>query len=342
MEMRSNDNGSASKKIKEGTNEIEGNKKYHYLVTGEDLLNMKADKVPYLWEPFWKRYSLIGLAGSSDIGKSSFLRQLAISIVLKEESFLGHSLNVEHGRVIYFSTEDSKYTINEILKKQHSNLDPSRLKDLCYIFNADDPLKVIEEQLNAAPTDLVIIDCFLDVFNGVINDAGSVRRYLDHFSRMAEKYKCTFIFLTHNGKRTEVNGPNKNNIIGSQAFEAKMRTVMELRKTDDGKRQLYFTKGNSLPDHLKKKCLELEFDDHQQFTFLGQKEVAKIGGDSSRKFKDEEISKIMKEVTKLKKDGLSLDKILEKLSELDLEHIPSKGTLHKWISELGDGDCSVK
>lgn len=38
MEMRSNDNGSASKKIKEGTNEIEGNKKYHYLVTGEDLL----------------------------------------------------------------------------------------------------------------------------------------------------------------------------------------------------------------------------------------------------------------------------------------------------------------
>ncbi|MBK6979076.1 MAG: AAA family ATPase [Cytophagaceae bacterium] len=201
----------------------------------------------------YKHSGLVALVGSSDVGKSSFLRQLAVSIALKKTDFIGSKLNVRYGRVIYLTTEDSQVTIKNLLKKQLPVTDPKELTGLCYIFNSDNPLKAIEEQLNVDKTDLVIIDCFADIFEGQMNDISSVRKYLNKFDKLGLEHECAFIFLHHNGKRTELS-TDSNNIIGSQGFEAKMRMVMEIRKNGNGNnRQLYFTKGNYLPEDKKKK-----------------------------------------------------------------------------------------
>lgn len=307
-------------------------KKYAYLFTATELINMKQDDIPYLWKPFLISQGLAALVGSSDVGKTSFLRQLAIHIVLKKTDFLGHELNVRHGRVIYFSTEDNQVSVNALLKKQiDKSINPADLKGLCYIFNSDNPLKVIEEQLKAEKTDLVIIDAYSDIFEGSTNDIGHVRRFLNKYEKLAQENDCAIIFLHHTGKRTELGNPSKNNIIGSQGFEAKMRIVWDLRKQNDSPyRYLQITKGNYLPEKLKSKSMELLFNDKQEFEFKGQY-LEKGNPFKKSKFSEEEKMAIMVEVEKLLESGSSYDQILLELSKREIEI--SKGTLSNWINE---------
>src|SRR4051812_12742349 len=56
-------------------------------ITGTDLLLRKNEVMEHLLEPILQRVGLACLAGSSDTGKSSILRQLAIAIVTGEATF---------------------------------------------------------------------------------------------------------------------------------------------------------------------------------------------------------------------------------------------------------------
>jgi RecA-family ATPase len=312
-------------------------KKYPYLITATEILAMKEIDIPYLWKPFLNSQGLAALVGSSDVGKSSFLRQLAINVVLKKPDFLGHELNVRYGRVIYFTTEDNKNSVNALLKKQiDKSINPDDLNGLCYIFNVENPFKVIEEQLKAEKTDLVIIDAYSDVFEGNSNEMTATRKFLNRYDKLAQDYDCSIVFLHHTGKRTELGTPSKNNIIGSQGFEAKMRVVMDLRKQEgNSNRFLQITKGNYLPESKKSKAMELLFNDKQEFEFTGQY-VDKNNLLSKPKFAEDEKATIMKEAEKMFNNGLSYDKILIELRKSGIEKVPAKGTLSNWFNEKKD------
>lgn len=336
-------------KMKKMINDIESNnlvmvkKKFPYLFTATELLNMKQDEIPYLWKPFLIRQGLVALVGSSDVGKTSFLRQLAISIVLKNTEFLGHELKVRYGRVIYFSTEDNQVSVNALLKKQiDKSVNPADLKGLCYIFNADNPLKVIEEQIKAEKTDLVIIDAYSDIFEGNSNDLGNVRRFLNKYEKLAQENDCAIVFLHHTGKRTELGNPSKNNIIGSQGFEAKMRAVWDLRKQEGNPNRFFqVTKGNYLPESKKTKSMELVFNNKQEFEFNGQY-VDRNNSFNKAKFTDDEKAAIMVEVEKMLDSEFSYNKILSELKKMEFENIPSIGTLSNWINEKKSIHSDVK
>lgn len=309
-------------------------KQFPYLYTGTELLNMQPNSIQFLWEPYIEKQGLVALAGSSDVGKSSFLRQLAIAIVLKKTSFLGNQLNVKHGRVIYFSTEDSLVSINRILRKQLPNAKPNDLEGLSYIFDAESPIRVIEEQLSHKNADAVIIDCFADVFDGQMNDGTSVRKFLKPYKALSTRFDCAFIFLHHTGKRTELISANKNNLVGSQSFEAKMRMVMELRKSSNSpSRFLWITKGNYVADSMKNEAMELHFDANQEFTFVGNKKLPSIDPTNARKFTEEDKANILKILDQPEFKNLSLDKKLERLKTLDIIKPPSKGTLNNWMKK---------
>ena len=309
---------------------------YPYLKTGSTLLTMPPDETPNLWHPFLNRQSLTALTGGSDLGKSTFLHQLASSIVLKKKEFLGHPLNVRYGRVIYFMTEDNEQAVSTLLQKQQPMLSPGLLSGLCYIFETANPLKVIEEQLKQAKTDAVIIDCFSDIFNGNSNDIVSVRNWLESYKRLSHKYDTQIIFLHHVGKRTENGLPSKNNVIGSQGFEGKMRLVMEMRKEKEHTRNLWFTKGNYLSEEIKKHALQLEFDDRQTFKYIGK---AILSNQSNNKFESSKGS-MLKTIKDFQSKKLTRDKMVIELKKLFGEDAPSKGTLHKWIKELDAGQST--
>jgi RecA-family ATPase len=73
------------------------------LISATELLNSKITEMPSLWGQFIPKGELCALTGGSDTGKSTFLRQLAFSVALKQKEFIGFPLNAEHGKVIYVS-----------------------------------------------------------------------------------------------------------------------------------------------------------------------------------------------------------------------------------------------
>ena len=89
------------------------------------------------------------------------------------------------------------------------------------------------------------------------------------------------------GKRTESLAPSKNNILGSQGFEGKMRTVIELRSDPNslGMRHLSILKGNYFDEEHKSMSYDLVFED-REFSATGNRTALTELSSSSSKTKD--------------------------------------------------------
>lgn len=277
-------------------------------ITGEDLLNRKTESIPCLVEPFLQRTGLACLAGSSDTGKSMFLRQLAIAVAAGMSYFLGWVLNLIHRSAIIVQTEDDQTAISFLLTRQAEGMAPERLKSLRFIFDLENLIKELDARLTDAPADLVVIDCFSDAFGGDLKDTQKIRLYLNQYQQLAEKHQCLFLFLHHTGKRTENFEPSKNNLLSGQGFEAKMRLVIELRAdpTRADQRHLCIVKGNYLAAEHKRESYVLSFDP-ENFTFSETDERTPFEM-LSKKTDDEGRAKY-EQARSLKDGGMTLDKI---------------------------------
>jgi hypothetical protein len=231
-------------------------------ITGESLLRADVKELPCLVNPFLQQTGLACLAGSSDTGKSSLLRQLAIAVATGEESVMGFELKVKHKAAIYVSTEDDELAVAMLLQKQAFHFPPESLRKLRFIFDSEDLINKLDQMLTDQPADLVIVDCFADIYGADLKDSQRIRACLENYKRIAMKHKCLVLFLHHTSKRTEEGAPSKNNLLSGQGFEAKMRLVIELRRDpiNPSQRHLCIVKGNYLPDHYKKESFVLQFD----------------------------------------------------------------------------------
>jgi RecA-family ATPase len=240
-----------------------------------ELLNRKVEEIPCLLEPIIPKVGVCAIAGSSDTGKSSFLRQFAIYTVLGIEQFVGFKLNSIHRRAIYVSTEDDDNAISFLLNKANLTLNrtPDQYQGLQFIFETENLLEKLHSILESQKVDVIIIDCFTDLYGKSMNDTNQVRTFLNDYSQLAQLHKCVIIFLHHTGKRTDELAPSKHNLLGSQGFEAKMRLVIEL-KTDPfeaDKRHLCIVKGNYLAKDYKTESFVLRFDENLLFTHSGER-----------------------------------------------------------------------
>lgn len=250
----------AIKEIEEKV-QFEYGKEYY---TASELLERNIESVPTLLDPLFQKVGVAGIAGSSDTGKSSFLRQLAVAVSLGDDNFLGWKLNTTHKKAIYISTEDGDEATSALLHKNNTyrKLKPIDYNGLTFIFNTTDLLKKVELMLEKTRVDLIVIDTFTDIYGRSMNDANQIRFFLDSFSQLAQKYRCLFIFLHHTGKRSEDLAPSKNNILGSQGFESKMRLVIELKNdfNEPNKKHLCIVKANYLPKDYKTESYVLNFN----------------------------------------------------------------------------------
>ncbi len=281
-------------------------------VSGEVLLNRKIESIPCVIEPIFQMVGLACIAGSSDAGKSSFLRYLCMCIVAGLESFIGFPIQSKHRRAIYVSTEDDENAINFLINKQNTDMgiEPSTLKDLVFVFETDNLLDKLDRMMTEKPVDLVCIDAFSDLYGGGMNDNNQVRNFLNDYSQLAQKHQCLIIFLHHCGKRTEDNKPSKNNLIGSQGFEAKMRIVMELRndKVEVGMRHLCILKGNYLPQDAKNESFKLRFTENMVYENTGER----IPFENLKRSDDGEKEKYVK-AKELKEKGLIYEEIAKEI-----------------------------
>ena len=256
-------------KTKHETDEVKG------AYTATELLLRNNQTLPCLVDPIIPKNGVVSLAGGSDTGKSSFLRNLTIQVVTGSEEFLGWKLNTIHKRAIYVTTEDDDVAISYLLLKANKSigLSPENFQRLTFIFDTQNLIEKLDSMLSNNKSDLIIIDTFTDLYGKNMNETNQIRTFLNEYSQLAQKHKCLIIFLHHTGKRTEELEPSKNNLLGSQGFEAKMRTVFELRldPLDANKRHLCIVKANYLPREYKTESFVLLFDEYLLFTMTDER-----------------------------------------------------------------------
>jgi len=297
--------------VKPKINHLDINKPKVY--SGTELLDNEIFEMPTLLEPIFPKVGLIALAGSSDTGKSAFLRQFAIHISCGHESFLGFKIKAKHHSSIILSSEDDELAISYLLNKQNRQLtipnkDFNRLR---YIFDTSNPVETLDSELSNNPADAVAIDAFTDLYGGELNQSNKVRSFLNDFGNLAKNHSCLFIFLHHTGKGKDKLEPSKHNLLGSQGFEAKMRLVMELRKDiyEPDIRHLCVLKGNYLPEEYKNHSYKLKFNEHMLFHNLYQRvpfeDLVKFES-NDRSIKKEQNIKMAKE---LKDKGFNQNQI---------------------------------
>lgn len=247
----------------------------HVAHASEMMIVESKDEMTLL-DPILPRSGVVALVGSSDSGKSSLLRGLAMAIVRGDEEYIGFKLNARYHHAMYISTEDDQQSLGSLMRRQiayASKEEAQRYDNLHFIFDTDNLLSTVELGLKSYTPDVVIVDAFADLYTGPMNENNRVRSFIQEFAQLAAKYDTLFIFLHHTGKRTEVLAPSKHNAIGSQGFEAKMRLMMELRPDPERHdiRHLCIVKGNYLPQEYKHDSFELRFTDALNFEATGER-----------------------------------------------------------------------
>jgi len=260
-------------------------------ITANDLLGMDIKDVPKLWDPFISQVGLSGLVGSSDCGKSTILRQFAISIVLREKEFLGFPLNVTHGRAIYLSTEDNPYSTAPSIGKQLGFKQQEQLDNLKFLFiSSNNYHDLLKEELKKAPADLIVIDSFADLFQGDFNRLTDVRSALNPLVGIANEFETAVVILHHTVKNSEFSEPNKNKVNGSQALEAKARSIIELRSSNSGdEKYLSLLKGNYIGQEFKKQSFALDFDESTLLFKNSGKTIEKTQLGNSKKYGNPDV-----------------------------------------------------
>lgn len=234
------------------------------VITLCDLLKGEYEKLPMMFGNMIPRTGLMAVTGTSEAGKSLFLRQMALSICA-DKSFLGWRNLAYRGKAIYITTEDGEELTRYNFNKQVSgfSISEQQQNNLRIVICPYNVVKEIRRLLTEDEADMVVIDAFGDILDGKDEKSSSdVRKILNEFSRISEEFKCLIVFLHHIGKKTEYNAPSKNSIIGSQSFEAKMRLILEIRQDNEENdiRHLCVTKCNYLPQEEKSLAYDMVLD----------------------------------------------------------------------------------
>lgn len=292
-------------------------------ITAKTLLEMDIKEVPWLIEGLIPRYGVVAIAGSSDLGKSAFLRQMATEITEGKESFLGFKIHQTFYSCLYLSSEDDPYAMSYLLNKQRTEeTGSSNAESLRFVFETDNVLARLESSIQANPVDCIFIDAFTDLYQGEMNASNKIRGFINQFRDLALKYECVVIFLHHTGKRTDDSPPSKANLLGSQGFEGKMRTVIELRKDKDepGIRHLCIVKGNYIHADQKESSYVLRFEENMTFSALNQRvpfsQLTRSSFNEGNRLMEKELAKkyhaqgfsIREIVVMLQADGINVGK----------------------------------
>ncbi len=311
------------------------------VLKASELLAYKSKSVPYLWEGLIPKYGISFLTGASDCNKSTFLRQLALSIANGDDEFLGIPLNTHHRKVIMVITEDLAVNVAALLNRQMEMFsDHALLDNIRFVFPQSNVVAKVKELLKQENVDCVIIDTWTDIFTGDLNASNSVRASLHPFNDMVRKYGCSVLALHHEKKGSEEKKSSKDNMLGSMGIQAYARVVLQMKRENgnSNKRLLTAVKGNYVSDSFKDISLVLELDE-KTMTLSSNSEIISSNGvkGSARHYSDEQKQLYERNIIQYKEEGLTQDAIVEKL-KLDFptwKKTPSKGEVNKVIYQYG-------
>lgn len=309
------------------------------IVSARYLLENDIIEIPMLWGHLLQKCGIAVLSGSSDTGKSTLLRQLAIAIITKQEKFLGLPLRPQHHRIIYISTEDDEESLSPRIKREHKK--DSAVVDydnLTFIIDGEDPFEIAKNEFKKKPADCIIIDTWGDYAEGDLNSANNVRTPLKALRSFALTNKCLFIISHHNRKSASDNDISKKNLLGSQSLEAKARVVLMLTIDNDDPtlRKLSVAKGNYIPYDLKQRSIVIRTNEDFLFEYLSviENPISKSKETDKRRDENSEAVKT------LLKQGKKPTEIIAEIHSM-VKNPFKKSAIRKIIQEITDKSTST-
>lgn len=213
-----------------------------------ELLDEPDAEQPYLIEGLIPRGEFIGVVGKSGVSKSTFCRQLCLSIATKQPVFCGIKLNTIHERSLYVFSEDGLAWLRRYLRRNTKGIPHIRdqLKNMNVVNmnefeNGEALLSWCREEQKRQSYDLIVLDSFsdlLNLFGAKLNDNSDVRVVI----RKLEFLKfdsCTVIFNHHVSDKASSIGSFQ----GATAFRQIVRTQLEI--SAQGDQRIISTEKNS-------------------------------------------------------------------------------------------------
>jgi len=240
------------------------------IYTVSELMALGDITPKYLLEPILPQIGCAVLVGKPDTGKSQFARQFCIQITLEDDCFLGFKLNPVTSKALYVATEDDLDSIKFLASRQFGGIGKDYNDNLKFIFADTLDQKEIRNTLEAEMTkeqvDLVVVDSFGDIFNGIdSNNNMAMRNTVKSFDILAKKYDCLILFIHHINKKGYGASPSQHHIQGGSGLAQKVRSAIQLSEGDGQIRHLTVVKGNYCPKKFKSNSIELVFSEE---TFL--------------------------------------------------------------------------
>jgi RecA-family ATPase len=232
--------------------------------TAKELLDDTSLTMEYIINPLIPKSIVGAIAGKPGCGKSLLARQLCLSIVKGDNHFLGFPLQASNKRAIYVSTEEGAEALRDWLQKQEFNNEEQK-DNLAFLVDdgdgAEKMLTEIREKLKEKPVDLIVIDAFGDIFEGVDgNNNMAMRKALKPFTSLASEFKVALLFIHHTNKSGYDMSPTQAQIQGGSGFVQKVRYALILAEKN-GVKMLSLVKHNYASAALKKDAIRLELDE---------------------------------------------------------------------------------
>lgn len=213
-----------------------------------ELLNEPDIKVPFLWGEIFPRGEFVGIVGKSGVNKSTFCRQLCLSIASRQNTFLTYDLTPSYGRALYCYSEENENWIRTYMRRncngmhhRQSDLENMTLVNMQNLDTGEDLLSHFRDELSRNKYDLIVFDSYSDFivkFNAKLNDNDSIRQLKSQIEFMKEG-GCTVLFNHH----TSDKGNTMGTFLGATAFKQIVRSQLEI--FEDGKLRILSCEKNS-------------------------------------------------------------------------------------------------
>lgn len=291
-----------------------------------------------VWGYFVERSVVSAIIGGSDTGKSTLLRELAIHIVLGAKEYLGQKINAIHKRVLIISIEDGQVSVGRAIKRKYAKkYGAENLENLHFVFTVEGSLiEALTTHCAQVEYDLVIIDCYSDVFTGTSgNDQMETKKFLAKFDELAKEHNMGVLFLHHLNKRADEGSISKKDSIGSSAFEQKVRCLFGLTKSSgylNTKRKLQLLKANLAPSEEKRKIHLLDFNEQELgFSLLEIIDKSNVDVSASHKLRED----VTKYAASLIEGGKTYDECVELVND-KFGTSYARSTIHNYVKKYED------
>lgn len=167
------------------------------------LNHIEPKPVEWLFEPIIPLGKITVICGDPGSGKTTFTVKLAADVSNGINTLKKTEEKYMPGTVIYQSSEDS--ASDTLLSRFSSN--NATLSNIIFIDESTSPLsltdKRLEEAIKQSNAKMVVIDPLQNYLPKIdMHRANEVRPVFSHLARLAEKYNCAIVLISHLNKGT--------------------------------------------------------------------------------------------------------------------------------------------